>query len=88
MHRLRKQKLHAIACVMSLPLILSGCASLTSFAESLMAKPAEAVDVNAVACASFTPITWADGDTDETLAQIHEHNNAWRALCDDAQAPQ
>ncbi|HRE44945.1 MAG TPA: hypothetical protein PKY87_13385 [Terricaulis sp.] len=53
-----------------------------------MAKPAEAVDVNAVACASFTPITWADGDTDETLAQIHEHNNAWRALCDDAQAPQ
>lgn len=83
MHRLRKQKLRAIACVMSLPLILGGCASLTSFAESLMAKPGETIDVNAVACGSFGPITWADEDTDDTLAQIREHNAAWEALCAD-----
>lgn len=87
MHRSRKQRLRAIACVMSLPLILGGCASLTSFAEALTAKPAETVDVNAVACASFTPITWADEDTDDTLAQIRAHNAAWRALCAPGVAP-
>lgn len=86
MHRYKKRRTLALACAMSLPLILGGCASLTSLSAALMGKPAETLDVVAVACGSFGPIAWADGDTDETLAQIHEHNAAWRALC--ARAPQ
>lgn len=66
----------ALACAMlSLP-ILTSCASLTSLFDRT-----DQVDVNAVACRGFRPITWSPRDTDATLAQIHEHNAAWRALC-------
>jgi hypothetical protein len=32
-------------------------------------------------CAAFAPIWWSTRDTGGTVAQIKEHNAAWRALC-------
>lgn len=70
--------LRALLCaIVSLP-ILGGCATLQTLFAGQSDSP---VDVNAVACSSFKPITWADGDTDATLAQIHEHNSVWLTLC-------
>lgn len=30
---------------------------------------------------ALKPITWSDEDTDETIAQVKEHNAVWKALC-------
>lgn len=73
-----KPTLRALACaIASLP-ILTGCGHLTTL---FGADEEASIDVTAVACRSFKPITWADGDTDATLAQIHEHNAAYLAIC-------
>lgn len=69
-------KMLALACVMLLLPTLGSCATLTSLFETT-----DEVDVNAVACRAFRPITWSPRDTDATLAQVREHNAAWRALC-------
>lgn len=34
-----------------------------------------------VACAAFQPIRWSARDTADTVAQVKEHNAAYRALC-------
>lgn len=64
-------------------MILGACASVTGIFET-MTRPAERVDVNAVACGAFKPIKWSRADTDGTLAQIHAHNAAYEALCPSA----
>jgi len=81
MRQSNRLKLRVLACAMLSPLILSGCASVTGIFEMMTRTPAETVDVNAVACGAFKPIKWSRGDTDGTLAQIHEHNAAYDALC-------
>lgn len=72
-----------LACALSSMLILASCATLTT----LIGGRTERVDVNAVACGAFAPITWADADTDDTIRQVRAHNAAWMALCSDGAAP-
>lgn len=81
MRRSSKPKLRVLACAMLSPLILGGCGTLTGIFETMTRAPAETLDVNAVACGAFKPIKWSRADTDGTLAQIHEHNAAYEALC-------
>lgn len=38
------------------------------------------VQTDKVASQSFGPIYWSKKDTDKTIAQIKEHNAAWKAL--------
>ncbi len=56
--------------VLSLLVILPGCATRTSLA----------VPTDRVATQSFKPIYWSKKDTDKTIAQIKEHNAAWKAI--------
>jgi hypothetical protein len=81
MRQSNRLKLRALACAMLSPLILSGCATVTDIFATMTRAPAETVDVNAVACGAFKPIAWSRADTDATLAQIHEHNAAFEAVC-------
>jgi hypothetical protein len=39
------------------------------------------VPTDKVACQSFVPVYWSKSDTDKTIAQVKEHNAAWKALC-------
>lgn len=73
----KPRRMHALVSALTSTLILGSCA----IPQTLFGGRTESVDVNAVACRSFKPITWADGDTDETLRQVREHNAAWVALC-------
>lgn len=51
---------------------LTGCATTTvSNAPSVLCAPSGALK----------PITWSDRDTDDTIAQIKEHNAVWKAVC-------
>jgi hypothetical protein len=68
----------ALACALASMLILASCGHLTTL---IGAGSRSSIDVNAVACEAFKPITWADGDTDDTLRQVHQHNAAWTELC-------
>lgn len=34
-----------------------------------------------VFCGAARPIYWSKSDTDKTIAQVKEHNAAWKALC-------
>lgn len=56
--------------VLSLLVILPGCATRTSLA----------VPTDRVATQSFKPIYWSKKDTDKTIAQIKEHNAAYKAI--------
>lgn len=56
--------------VLSLLVILPGCATRTSLA----------VPTDRVAAQSFKPIYWSKKDTDKTISQIKEHNAAWKAI--------
>ena len=56
--------------VLSLLVILPGCATRTSLA----------VPTDRVATQSFKPIYWSKKDTDKTIEQIKEHNAAYRAI--------
>lgn len=64
----------------SLHVILQACAPTMATAEK-MESPAQ----TDVACSSFEPIRWSVQDTDQTIAQVKEHNAAWRALCEEKQ---
>lgn len=63
------------ALVLSLMLVLAGCATIPFFGTE------PRVDVNAVACGAFSPITYSRNDTAETRRQIEQHNASWMALC-------
>lgn len=56
--------------VLSLLVILPGCATRTSLA----------VPTDRVATQAFKPILWSKKDTDKTIAQIKEHNAAYKAV--------
>ena len=62
-------------------LILASCAGLTN----ILAPTSSQVDVNAVACRAFHPITVtqheADTLTETTLLEIREHNAVFDRLC-------
>ena len=77
MPRSKLQKLRATVLVLVSSATLGACATLTNIFD----PTDNTVDVNAVACGAFRPITWSRGDTDTTLRQVHEHNAAWEALC-------
>lgn len=76
--KLKAPKRLAKASAILFAATLASCASLTSLRD---VKPAASVDPNRVACGSFSPITWSPADTDESIAQIKEHNAAWKRLC-------
>lgn len=82
-----RRTLRATACALISMLILSGCATLTSFNGRPKATPREipqqtaTIDPNKVACAVFEAIFWSPQDTDQTIKQIKTHNAAWVALC-------
>lgn len=42
---------------------------------------AATTDAVRAACAAFAPIWWSRHDTAKTVAQVKEHNAAWRAYC-------
>lgn len=77
--RSKQRKLRAMALLLASSLLLASCASLTN----LLGQTERRVDVNAVACGAFKPITWSRNDTDQTLLQVRQHNAAWVALCGD-----
>jgi len=54
--------------------ILAGCVTTT-------ASSVKGTDSVRVACGSFAPVYWSASDTDKTIAQVKEHNAAWKALC-------
>lgn len=56
--------------VLSLLVILPSCAPMMS----------SVVQTDKVASQSFGPIYWSKNDTDKTIAQIKEHNAAWKAV--------
>lgn len=62
-------------------LILASCASLTS----MFAPTRPAIDVNAVACRSFAPITITAHEletlSETTLLEIRENNAVYDRLC-------
>lgn len=37
--------------------------------------------VDTVARSAFESIRWSEGDTDETIRQMKEHNATWAVLC-------
>ena len=49
---------------------------MLTLAATACAKPT-AFDATSVVCGSFEPIAWSVEDTDETIAQVKEHNAAW-----------
>lgn len=53
---------------------LSGCATMTASAVT-------GSDATRVACMSFKPTYWSAKDTDQTIAQVKEHNARYQALC-------
>lgn len=75
MQRSRKRMMLALASVTASGL-LAGCATLTTAFGAT-----EAIDTKEVACAAFKPITWSTRDTDETIAEVREHNAAYAELC-------
>lgn len=62
-------------------LILASCANLTN----ILGQNRPEVDVNAVACRAFHPITVTQAElatlTETTLLEIREHNAAYDRLC-------
>lgn len=66
---------HAAARMLSLTLILSGCATTTDFGAS------DGHSARDVACGAFRPVTWSAADTSETIRQVKAHNAVYRTLC-------
>lgn len=78
--RSMKQTPRVIACALTLPLILTACASLKNLTGRN--EPAAAPDAVSVFCQSVQPIRPSrKHDTAETLTQIDELNAVWVRLC-------
>ncbi len=80
---LPKRTLLALLLAASLP--LTACETLTTASGGTELPPE--VDPSRVACEAFRPITWSRSDTPETVAEVKEHNAAWRALCPPKETP-
>lgn len=64
--------------------ILANCATMMGLKGTTSPhrdQEAQQPDVRFALCTAFVPIGWVDGDTDETIQEIKEHNAAWKALC-------
>lgn len=68
----KMHRLIVIGFVLILPLILQKCASLTNSSASNNGAPF---------CDLAKPIFWVDGDTNETIEQIKEHNAVGKDKC-------
>jgi hypothetical protein len=55
--------------LLAMPLILAGCLTTT---------PTSVIDTS---CLAMEPITYSRSDTSVTVAQIRQHNAAYRSLC-------
>ena len=76
---MRSQPFRRLAPLALTPLLLTllaGCVTTTGTA---------AIDVHRastlVACEAFQPISWSTRDTDPTIAQVKEHNAAYKSVC-------
>lgn len=49
-----------------------------------MTTTASSVPTDKVFCGAAQPIYWSAKDTEKTVAQIKEHNAAWKAICSKA----
>lgn len=73
--RSRPLRLRARLCALTLPLVLTACATTTASVAPTEPPPKPS------ACAVFSPIYWSAKDTDDTIKQAKAHNAAWKALC-------
>ena len=61
----------ALICVTLSLITLTSCATMTT----------SVAPTDKVFCGAAQPIYWSKNDTDKTIAQVKEHNAAWKALC-------
>ena len=61
----------ALTCAILSLVTLTSCATMIP----------SAVPTDKVYCNAALPIYWSKSDTDKTIAQVKEHNAAWKALC-------
>ncbi len=64
----------------ALTLLLSGCSTLSGFGMTT-GSSAPTKPTPSSFCLVAKPIYWADGDTDQTIAQVKEHNRVYKTLC-------
>lgn len=69
----KKRRLPAVLCAILLPATLNACA--------LPTLSSARIDVTAVACQGFAPLSWSRKDTDQTIIGIKAHNAAYLATC-------
>ena len=63
------------------PVTLCGLILLAIHLASCQTTGSGAIDPALVACASFKPVYWSKADTPATVAQVKEHNAAYKELC-------
>lgn len=85
---LSRRIMSAAFFAISLPLILTGCTTMTGSSETTASAPAAAQPTDEtlraarlLACTAFKPVTWSTLDTPGTIAGNKEHNAAWKAVC-------
>lgn len=69
-----------VLCAMT----LANCASMMGLKGTTSPhrdQEAQQTDIRLALCTAFVPIGWVDGDTDETIQEVKEHNAAWIGLC-------
>lgn len=72
--RSKKAWTRALLLAITLPSILTACATTTTV-SSAPTSP------DRVACAVFQPIYWSARDTQKSVEQIKEHNAVGKAVC-------
>lgn len=68
----KRAMMRALLLAITLPGILTGCATTTTVSS---------VATDRVACAVFHPIYWSARDTQKSVEQIKEHNAVGKAVC-------
>jgi hypothetical protein len=76
----RGQTMLVRLCAIASLVTLTACANLTNLRGGINIG----ADTTRTACKSFAAIRWHQKDTTLTLAQIREHNAAYKALCQQA----
>lgn len=81
---LSKHKMLALTLLTSLSVTLIGCETMTGSSDRAISITAPKVEpVKDSFCLVAKPIYWADGDTDDTIKQVKEHNAVYKRLCTD-----
>lgn len=68
----KKAWTRALLLAITLPSILTACATTTTVSSA---------PTDRVACAVFQPIYWSARDTQKSVEQIKEHNAVGKAVC-------